>query len=93
MKAPYPYPVAVFFHTGNKKYMQNLSETSSRLEALEVKVAYQEDTIEQLNAVVIQQRDLLDAHELKLKLLTEKFRELQQSDGNSFDVHEKPPHY
>ena len=68
-------------------------ELVERIEALEIKSAYQEDTIEKLNTVVIEQEARLNACEQKMKLLMDKLKELQPESAASFDQQEIPPHY
>lgn len=59
-----------------------------RLEALEVKVAFQEHTIAQLDEVV---RELAD----RLQALDEQLRSLREEWNNNQPgpIDEKPPHY
>lgn len=69
----------------------NTRETNDRINDLEFKVAYQEDTIESLNQVVAsQQQDILILQE-KLQLLgklLESYRTQQATIDN-----QPPPHY
>ena len=65
----------------------------ARIEALEIKSAYQEDTIEKLNQVIIEQEARASAVEQKMQLLIGKLRELQPEAATSFDEQEIPPHY
>lgn len=64
----------------------------SRIETLEVKLAYQEETIEALNQVIIKQQGQID-------LLIAEFQRLkqQQEQGGEFVRAESeetpPPHY
>ena len=67
----------------------------SRLDELESRLAFQEDTIENLSQVVARQdREIL---ELKLKLaeLGQQFREFDETSGSAGDTagFEVPPHY
>jgi len=61
-----------------------------RLTDLETRYAFQEDTIEQLNTVVIQQRQQME----RLQQLVLNLKKAVVSSANS-DVldHEPPPHY
>ena len=64
----------------------------ARLEALEIKIAYQEQTIAQLNEVILEQQRRLDQLESIYQLLREKLRSLEEP-GADPDAHELPPHY
>jgi SlyX protein len=63
-----------------------------RLEALEFKIAFQEQTIAQLNEVILEQQRRLDQLESIYQVLREKLRSLEEPGGDS-DAHELPPHY
>ncbi|MEI7950145.1 MAG: SlyX family protein [Gammaproteobacteria bacterium] len=68
--------------------------TSEALVALESQVAFQEHTIEQLNEALISQQQQIDVLRVELRLLSEKFGELDdrvEHSGSAKD--EKPPHY
>lgn len=65
-----------------------------RLIEIETKLAYQEDLLQSLNDIIIEQRELLDLLELRIKKLIEKINngsENIQPSGNAED--ELPPHY
>jgi len=69
-------------------------ETDDALVALESQVAFQEHTLEQLNEVLISHQQQLDVLRLELRLLREKYGELEdrvEHGGSATD--EKPPHY
>ena len=69
----------------------NTRETNDRINDLEFKVAYQEDTIENLNQVLArQQQDILLLQE-KLQLLG-KLVESQRTQQATID-NQPPPHY
>jgi SlyX protein len=66
-------------------------QTERRLVELEIKVTYQEDTIEQLHQVILQQQAVLDRLERRLAELEER-----QWVGSAYDRKtrdEPPPHY
>ncbi len=68
--------------------------TGEALVALESQVAFQEHTIEQLNEALISQQQQIDVLRVELRLLSEKFGELDdrvEHSGSAKD--EKPPHY
>ena len=66
---------------------------AERLQELEVKAAYQDDTIDQLNHAISQQQVLIDTLEYKLKLLTDKLKSVPVSDIMSAEDEPPPPHY
>ncbi|MCG8464671.1 MAG: SlyX family protein [Xanthomonadales bacterium] len=68
------------------------SEITTRLEELEIKSAYQEDTINQLNDVIIRQQQEID----RLKAWYQEFT--QRLDGITESIQGRleddvPPHY
>jgi SlyX protein len=64
----------------------------ARLEALEIKIAYQEQTISQLNEVILEQQRRLDQLESIYRVLRDKLRSLEEPGGDP-DAQEPPPHY
>jgi SlyX protein len=71
----------------------NLSQ-EDRLIEIEMKLAYQEDLLQSLNDIIVEQRELLDLLELRMKKLIEQINngsENIQSSENAGD--ELPPHY
>jgi SlyX protein len=65
-----------------------------RITELEIKVAYQEDTIQQLDSVVCKQQDQLDALKKQLIQLSDSTKELSEDvKGNQSAVDDIPPHY
>ena len=64
-----------------------------RLETLEIKVAYQEQTIAQLNDVIVEQQRRLDELEARYKALLGQLEALAPPGGTPPDVPEPPPHY
>lgn len=60
--------------------------------ALEVKVTYQEDLIQQLNDVVIAQQRVIDGLGKRLAHLERGLLELAEG-GRELPPSEKPPHY
>ena len=68
-----------------------------RLISIETKIAYQEDTIAQLNDVVCQQQNQIDALERLTQQLLGRVRDLSESasqSANAFSAtDERPPHY
>lgn len=74
--------------------MENLHFSFQQaLETLEVKVAYQEDTIESLNQTVINQQEKITELELTVGKLIEKVKAMPSADMQINDGVELPPHY
>lgn len=67
--------------------------TEKRLDELEFRIAFQEDTITQLNDVIALQRDELDQLTRQLREVIDTLRAEMQTGGTPGDVDEKPPHY
>jgi SlyX protein len=63
------------------------------LESLEVKLAYQEDTIELLNQTVIRQQDKIDTLQHLLGKMADKINSIPSDDLPANDQIELPPHY
>lgn len=72
-----------------------MSELNDAIVDLQMRIAYQEDTIAQLNEVVAQQDKSLLLLQQQMKLLLERFESLnysQEPSGTNL-VDERPPHY
>jgi SlyX protein len=66
-------------------------ELGARIDALESRLMYQDETIEQLNATVSAQWKQIDALTRQLAALTER---LQEAEANTpAPANERPPHY
>lgn len=75
-----------------------MSEDNSfqeKLNELEMKVAFQDDTIEQLNTVITQQDAILRKLEERFLVLGEKLQDMQsQLPNKPFNPEDElPPHY
>ena len=71
--------------------MSDLNALSERVDALEARIAYQDDTIETLNATITAQWKQIDALTRQLAALNER---LQQAEANApAPANERPPHY
>lgn len=71
-----------------------MNDTLQRLEELEMRSAYQEDTINQLNDIVIKQQNLLDQLTLNVQQLQTRIHEQDEDTINNPSLQdEKPPHY
>ena len=66
-------------------------ELHERIDALEARSMYQEETIEQLNATITAQWKQIDVLTRQLAALTER---LQEAEANApAPTNERPPHY
>ena len=66
-------------------------DLSERIDALEARAMYQEETIEELNATITAQWKQIDALMRQLASLTER---LQEAEANApAPANERPPHY
>jgi SlyX protein len=65
-----------------------------RLIEIETKLAYQEDTIQQLNDVVCSQQKQIEKLETICKHLIDRSKEFSEIAAKvNAESHEKPPHY
>jgi SlyX protein len=68
-----------------------MSELSDRIDALEARIAYQDDTIETLNTTITEQWKQIDALTRQVAALNDRLQEAEaRSPGPS---NERPPHY
>jgi len=72
-----------------------MSDLHEDLIELQTRVAYQEDTINQLNQVVTQQDADIIQLQQQMRLLAKRLDELSftQGDGSEEITNERPPHY
>ena len=70
-----------------------MSTQQQQIEDLQMKVAFQEDTIESLNQALIQQQKQLDDLEFKFKKLVAKVSAIEPSNMASEKEETPPPHY
>ncbi|MGS0674409.1 SlyX family protein [Shewanella sp. 125m-1] len=80
MSSPYPSEV-------------NLDNLESRVEELEMKIAFQDGTIEELDQQVIKLNQALAIQQEQLKLLISKFQSVEPSNMASQADETPPPHY
>ena len=73
--------------------MSNPDRSEERFVDIEIKLAHQEDTVEQLNQAVYQQGRRIDQLEAMVSQLAEHIRNNAQSGPNLGAGGEKPPHY
>lgn len=68
-------------------------ELSERIDALESRLAYQDQTIEQLNETITAQWKQIDALARQLATLTERMQEAEANAPAPAPADERPPHY
>ena len=71
--------------------MTDLTQMAARLEALEMRLTYQDDTIETLNAAITAQWKQIDLLTRQVAGLGERLQEAETSTGAP--TNEPPPHY
>ncbi len=64
-----------------------------RIDELEMKVAFQENTIEQLNQSLIEQQFILEKMQIQLRYLAQKLKDIQPSNIATQAEETPPPHY
>ena len=68
------------------------NETNERLTAIEMKLAYMEDFVNQIQNVAVEQTKTIDKLQKEIKMMSDKSREM--SDAAEGDIpNRKPPHY
>lgn len=67
-------------------------ETDERLTAIEMKLAYMEDFVNQIQNVAVEQAKTIDKLQKEMKLLSEKMREMSNTMEGDIP-NRKPPHY
>lgn len=65
---------------------------SQRLEAIEVKLAHLERSLQELGATVMQQQRTIDALAERRRAMLSQI-EILESDASGDDPFQKPPHY
>nr|WP_136250856.1 SlyX family protein [Ningiella ruwaisensis] len=73
--------------------MSNTDALQAEIDTLQVKLAYQEDTIEQLNQIVTAQQKQIDRLESLMQQMVKKIQSLQFSEQATNEGIELPPHY
>ena len=64
-----------------------------RIIELEIKTAYQEDLLQELNKIVSRQQQQIERLEATCKLLNERINSLSIEGSGAESVDEVPPHY
>ncbi|HSX85836.1 MAG TPA: SlyX family protein [Cellvibrio sp.] len=72
-----------------------MNELQEQLIELQTRVAFQEDTLTQLNQVVAKQDQEILTLQQQLRLLAKRFDDTlyQQEQGDGKPLDERPPHY
>lgn len=65
----------------------------SEIESLQTQVAFQEDTIEQLNQALTDQQMQLDKIHFQMKQLVNKVKQIEPSNMADASEETPPPHY
>ncbi len=73
--------------------MTNTPRPEDRIDALEMRIAHQDQTIEELNAAVTAQWTQIDRLVRQVELLTERAETGDPAAGNAPPVDTPPPHY
>ena len=67
-------------------------ETEDRLTAIEMKLAYMEDFVSQIQNVAVEQTKTIDKLQKEIKMMSDRIREMSnQMEGDI--PNRKPPHY
>ncbi len=69
-----------------------MTETPSRIDALEIRIAYLDETIEALNNTITAQWKQIDALSREMLRLRERLEDAEAKSGPAA-AHERPPHY
>lgn len=78
----------------NPAPMTNSAPTdSTRLDELEIRIAHQDQTIEDLNAAITAQWKLIERLERQVARLAERVADSEQAISDAAPVNRPPPHY
>ena len=73
--------------------MTDSNSLGARLDALEMRIAYQDETIDELNSAVTAQWKQIDALTRLVARLTDQLEETRNTAGFSAQPEPPPPHY
>lgn len=73
--------------------MTEIQQLQSRLDELEMKLAFQEQTIDELNDALTKQQFMIDRMEVQLKFMVGKVKGMQTSNMADESEETPPPHY
>ncbi len=68
------------------------NETTTRLTAIEMKLAYMEDFVNQIQNVAVDQAKTIDKLQKEIKLMSDKIREMSEAVEGDIP-NRRPPHY
>ena len=71
----------------------DVEQTHARIDALETQIAFQDQTIEDLNQVVISQADDIRQLKRSMEKLQKQIQGFEEAAGESDDDQIRPPHY
>ncbi len=72
---------------------QDITDLKAEIEELQMKVAFQEDTIEQLNTALVEQQNQIHSLEFQMKHVVSKVKSMSVSNMASESEETPPPHY
>lgn len=73
--------------------MKEIEQLQARIDELEMKQAFQEQTIEDLNQALTEQQFLIDKMQVQLKFMVGKVKGMEPSNLASESEETPPPHY
>ena len=73
--------------------MSEIETLSARIDALEMRIAYQDQTIEDLNQTVVAQWKQIDALTRQIAMLVDRVRQAEGQAGTPATPEPPPPHY
>ena len=71
----------------------DIDDLMNEINELQMKVAFQEDTIEQLNSALVEQQNQIHSLEFQVKHVVDKVKSMSVSNMASEDEETPPPHY
>ena len=69
------------------------NQLQQKIDHLETQLAFQEDTIEQLNQALANQQFQIDKMDFKLQQVTERMKQIEPSNMADSSEEAPPPHY
>lgn len=79
--------------TQSTSAMNQDSELAARLNDLETQLAYQDDTLAEMEKTILHQQNAIQALERKLSLLSEYLKSLREPAVKPLNEEAPPPHY
>lgn len=73
--------------------MTEIEQLQQRIDELEMKQAFQEQTIDDLNEALTQQQFMIDKMEVQMRFLVGKVKGMQTSNMATESEETPPPHY